>query len=157
MSLSEDAGLELMRQLRLTGQLQHAWVTHAWQTRDAGLHPAAAILLSDLAANGECRPSDLAKRKMVDVSVVSRQISQLSAAGLIERRPAPEDGRAALVRVSEQGLAEIKKWRENHIEFFRKALEGWDEAEVAELTGRIAEMNEALRTAMDRLSRGDSS
>lgn len=150
MSLSEQASLELMRQLRLTGQLQHAWVTHAWQTGDTGPHPAAAILLSELAANGECRPSDLAKRKMVDVSVISRQISQLSAAGLIERRPAPEDGRAALVRVSEQGLAELEKWRENHVEFFRQAIGDWPEDEVTELTGRIAELNEALRAAMHR-------
>jgi DNA-binding MarR family transcriptional regulator len=150
MSLSEDVSLELMRQLRSTGQMQHAWVTHAWQNQQEGLHPAAAMLLHDLALHGECRPSDLAKRRMVDVSVISRQISQLSAAGLIDRRPAPGDGRAALLRVSAQGEAELKRWRENYLDFFRSALENWTDDEITELTTRLASMNEALRTAMDR-------
>jgi DNA-binding MarR family transcriptional regulator len=92
MSLSEDVSVELMRQLRITGQMQHAWVTYAWQNQHGGLHPAAAMLLSDLAVHGESRPSELAKRRMVNFSVISRQIGQLSAAGLIDRRPAPEDG-----------------------------------------------------------------
>lgn len=146
MSLSEHAGIELLHQLRIAGQLQHAWTTVAWQSdKPAGLHPAAAMLLSDLAVNGECRPSELAKRKMVDVSVISRQIAQLVAAGLIERRPAPEDGRAALVSISEQGQVELKRWREHRLEFVRTALSEWTEEEVTALTTRLAAMNDAIR------------
>src|SRR5438067_10466702 len=102
MGPSDEGGVELMRQLRMAGHLQNAWMTQAWQSNQ-GLHPAAALVLSDLAMHGESRPSEVAKRKMVDVSVVSRQIAQLTAAGLVDRRPAPEDGRASLVSVSEQG------------------------------------------------------
>ncbi|GAB2978262.1 MarR family winged helix-turn-helix transcriptional regulator [Amycolatopsis acidiphila] len=145
MSLSEHAGIELLRQLRVAGQLQHAWVTYSWQRGEPGLHPAAAMLLSDLALNGESRPSELAKRKMVDVSVISRQIAQLVASGLVERRPAPEDGRAALVRVSEQGETELKRWRESYLELVRTALSDWTEEEVAALTTRLASMNDAMR------------
>jgi DNA-binding MarR family transcriptional regulator len=144
MGPSDDAGLELIRQLRTAAQLHHAWVAQTWQN-ERKLHPAAAMLLSDLAIHGECRPSELAKRKMVDVSVVSRQIAQLTAAGLVDRRPAPEDGRAALVRVSETGHAELKRLREAHLEFFRTALGEWTETEVATLTSAITAMNEALR------------
>lgn len=145
MTLSEHAGIELLQQLRIAGQLQHAWVTATWQRGEPGLHPAAAMLLSDLALNGESRPSELAKRKMVDVSVISRQIAQLAAAGLVERRPAPEDGRAALVSVSEQGRTELKRWRENHLELVRTALSEWTEDEVTALTTRLESMNEAMR------------
>jgi DNA-binding MarR family transcriptional regulator len=95
----DDVRVELMRELKTASQLQHAWIMQAWQS-EPGLHPAAAMLLSDLAKNGEARPSELAKRRFVDLSVVSRQITQLSAAGLVDRRPAPEDGRASLVSVS---------------------------------------------------------
>ncbi|GAA5161985.1 MULTISPECIES: MarR family winged helix-turn-helix transcriptional regulator [Amycolatopsis] len=148
MSLSEQAGIELLQQLRMAGQLQHAWGTASWQRDQPGLHPAAAMLLGDLALHGESRPSELAKRKMVDVSVISRQIAQLVAAGLVERRPAPEDGRAALVSLSEQGMTELKRWREKHLEFFRTALADWSEEEVVALSERLAAMNDALRKAV---------
>jgi len=148
MTLSEDASLELMRQLRVAGQLQHAWISQSWQSEEDGLHPAAAMLLSDLLQHGESRPSELAKRKMVDISVVSRQIAQLAAAGLIDRRPAPEDGRAALVRVSEAGEALMKRWRNQHIEFIRGALHDWTDEDVKALTSRLELMNEGLRAAV---------
>jgi DNA-binding MarR family transcriptional regulator len=155
MGLSEDVSVELIRQLRITGQMQHAWVTYTWHNQQGDLHPAAAMLLSDLALHGECRPSELAKRRMVDVSVISRQISQLSAAGLIDRRPAPEDGRAALVRVSVQGEAELKRWRENYLDFFRAALRDWTDDDVTELTTRLASMNDALRAAVEQTRGSD--
>ncbi|HVW44282.1 MAG TPA: MarR family winged helix-turn-helix transcriptional regulator [Amycolatopsis sp.] len=149
MSLSEDASLELMRQLRVAAQLQHAWASQQWQpATDGHLHPAAAALLSDLAINGESRPSELAKRRMVDISVVSRQIAQLSAAGLIERRPAPEDGRASLVSVSEAGAIHLKRWRQNHLDFIRGALHDWTDDDVTALTERLQDMNDALRAAV---------
>jgi DNA-binding MarR family transcriptional regulator len=106
------------------------------------------MLLSDLAKNGEARPSELAKRRFVDLSVVSRQITQLSAAGLVDRRPAPEDGRASLVSVSEKGRAELASWRANYVEFMEKALGGWDDERVTDLTVRLADMNADLRRAL---------
>ncbi|SEF28543.1 DNA-binding transcriptional regulator, MarR family [Amycolatopsis pretoriensis] len=143
----DDVRVELMRELKTASQLQHAWIMQAWQDQP-GLHPAAAMLLSDLAKNGEARPSELAKRRFVDLSVVSRQITQLSAAGLVDRRPAPEDGRASLVSVSEKGRAELARWRVNYLEFMEKALGGWDDERVTDLTGRLAEMNADLRRAL---------
>jgi DNA-binding MarR family transcriptional regulator len=143
----DDVRVELMRELKTASQLQHAWIMQAWQDQP-GLHPAAAMLLSDLAKNGEARPSELAKRRFVDLSVVSRQITQLSAAGLVDRRPAPEDGRASLVSVSEKGRAELARWRGNYLEFMEKALGGWDDERVTDLTGRLAEMNADLRRAL---------
>ncbi|WP_290059118.1 MarR family winged helix-turn-helix transcriptional regulator [Amycolatopsis solani] len=143
----DDVRVELMRELKTASQLQHAWIMQAWQS-EPGLHPAAAMLLSDLSKNGEARPSELAKRRFVDLSVVSRQIAQLSAAGLIDRRPAPEDGRASLVSVSEKGRAELARWRTNYLEFMEKALGGWDDERVTDLTERLAGMNEDLRRAL---------
>ncbi|MDQ7809862.1 MarR family winged helix-turn-helix transcriptional regulator [Amycolatopsis sp. A133] len=143
----DDVRVELMRELKTASQLQHAWIMQSWQS-EPGLHPAAAMLLSDLAKNGEARPSELAKRRFVDLSVVSRQITQLSAAGLVDRRPAPEDGRASLVSVSEKGRAELARWRASYVEFMEKALGGWDDERVTDLTVRLAEMNADLRRAL---------
>lgn len=144
---SDDASMELMRQLRASAQLQHGWIAQAWNA-EPGIHPAAGMLLSELAHRGESRPSELAKRRMVDLSVISRQISQLAAAGLIERRPAPEDGRAALIRVSDQGKAQLERWRGLYIAFVKRALGNWTDEDVDALTRRLELMNEDLRDAL---------
>ena len=144
---TEDVRVELMRELKAAAQLQHAWIMQSWQDEPA-LHPAAAMLLSDLHKHGEARLSELAKRRLVDLSVVSRQVAQLSAAGLVDRRPAPEDGRASLISVSEKGQAELSRWRTNYLKFMGQALGGWDDERVADLAGRLAEMNADLRRAL---------
>jgi DNA-binding MarR family transcriptional regulator len=147
MSVEDDGRIELMRQLKAAAHLQQAWLTQLWQA-DRGLHPAAAYLLSDLAQHGEARPSELAKRRMVDISVISRQLSQLSAAGLIVRRPAPEDGRASLIQVSEQGREELGRWRAHYLEFMGRALNGWDEERISQLSGLLSQMNNDVRGAL---------
>ncbi|MBB4687426.1 MarR family winged helix-turn-helix transcriptional regulator [Amycolatopsis jiangsuensis] len=147
MSSAEDVRLELLRELRSSAQLQHLWVMQAWED-EPGLHPAAGMLLSDLAKHGEARPSEVAKRRLVDLSVISRQIAQLQAAGLIDRRPAPEDGRASLISVSEKGQAELTRWRSRYLEFFGKALGGWDEQRLTELMNGLASLNADLRATL---------
>ncbi|MGV9295595.1 MULTISPECIES: MarR family winged helix-turn-helix transcriptional regulator [Amycolatopsis] len=147
MSPADDVRLELLRELKASAQLQHLWIMQAWQN-EPGLHPASAMLLSDLAKHGEARPSEVAKRRFVDLSVISRQIAQLQAAGLIQRRPAPEDGRASLISVSEAGLERLELWRKQYLEFFETALGGWDEARIEGLTSQLAELNEGLRATL---------
>ncbi|OXM50934.1 MarR family winged helix-turn-helix transcriptional regulator [Amycolatopsis alba] len=147
MSSADDARVELMRELKAASQLQHAWIMQAWQD-DPGLHPAAAMLLSDLAKHGEARPSELAKRRFVDLSVVSRQISQLSAAGMVDRRPAPEDGRASIISISERGHEELGRRRTGYLAFMERALGDWDDEKVIELTTRLAEMNADVRAVL---------
>ncbi len=144
---TDDVRVELMRELKTAAQLQHAWTMQAWQDQP-GLHPAAVMLLSDLAKHGEARLSELAKRRYVDLSVVSRQVAQLSAAGLVDRRPAPEDGRASLVSVSPKGREQLDHWRANFLKFMNEALGDWDDERVADLAGRLAGMNADLRRAL---------
>lgn len=148
MEPSADACVALLRQLRVTGQLQHAWFVQGWQA-EQGPQPAAAMLLADLDQRGELRVSELAKLRMVDISVVSRQIAQLAGAGLIDRRPAPEDGRVSLVSVSDEGRRWLARWRGAHVEFLRRALDGWADEDVTSLAERLAAANAGLRTALD--------
>ncbi|GAB3572896.1 MarR family winged helix-turn-helix transcriptional regulator [Amycolatopsis endophytica] len=144
----DERAVQLMRELRTAGQLQHAWINQSWQREHGGQHPAAAMLLSDLAQHGESRPSELAKRKMVDISVISRQLGQLVTAGLVERRPAPEDGRASLIRLTEAGRDQLEQWRVMHADFVRRALSDWTDDEVEALTARLTLMNQGLREAL---------
>ncbi|MBK1784732.1 MarR family winged helix-turn-helix transcriptional regulator [Prauserella cavernicola] len=146
MNPSDEVCVDLMREIRTSSQLHNAWVMQLWQTED-GPHPAAGMLLSEIQRRGELRLSELAKLRMVDISVVSRQIGQLVAYDLVERRPAPEDGRATLVKVSEKGERQLEHWRRAHVDFVRSALGGWDEAALKDLTDRLSAVNEDLRAA----------
>lgn len=144
MNPTEEACVDLIRELREAAQLQHASIMKIWQ-QEQGPHPAAAMLLSEIARQGELRMSELAKLRMVDISVVSRQVGQLAEAGLITRRPAPEDGRASLVAVSEEGERALARWRRLYVDFARTAFAGWSEDEVAHLVAQLRAANASIR------------
>lgn len=145
---TDEACVDLMRQLRTSSRLTHAWSTQIWQ-QEQGPHPAAVMLLSEIEQRGESRLSELAKYRMVGLPVISRQVAELAAAGLIERRPEPTDGRASLVKVSEEGARQLAHWRQLHLGFLRSALAEWDERELRVLTEHLRAVNEDLRAAVD--------
>ena len=77
--------------------------------RHALRHPVASTLpaleLALLLAEGEQRLGELAARRGVCQSVVSRQVGELEARGLVVRRPDPADRRAGLVSLTPAGRA----------------------------------------------------
>lgn len=139
--------VELVRQLRALFQLKHLLSAHAAPVGDS-LHPAAAGLLAELSRCGECRVSELAQRRSVDTSVISRQVAQLAQAGLVARRPAEHDARVALVSVTESGLALLERWRATQVGLVQDALRDWDDAAVAELAERMGALSADLSAAL---------
>ncbi|MGW1678845.1 MarR family winged helix-turn-helix transcriptional regulator [Saccharopolyspora sp. NPDC002376] len=106
---------------------------------------AAAGLLTELVFRGECRASDLAHHRVVDASVVSRQVGQLEQAGLISRRPDPADRRVSLLRATPEGEHAVAKLERKKTEWIAGALEGWEDAEVRELTRLLGEAMDDIR------------
>jgi DNA-binding MarR family transcriptional regulator len=80
--------------------LVHA-VAHA--TRHPAHVALPALELARLLATGERRLGELAAQRGVCQSVVSRQVGELEARGLVVRRPDPADGRAGLVGLTPAG------------------------------------------------------
>jgi len=80
--------------------LVHA-VVHA--SRQSGHTALPVFELARLLAHGERRLGELAAQRGVRQSVVSRQVCELEARGLVVRRPDPADARAALVRLTPAG------------------------------------------------------
>lgn len=144
MGPSDSGALELIRQLRALNQIQNAIKSRFWDD-EFGLHPAAGALLADIVARGECRVSDLAEHRVVDTSVVSRQIAQLQRVGLVSRRPSPSDGRVALISATEQGVEVLEGWRRRQTELVREALGTWDDAQLDEANRVLAALNSDLR------------
>jgi DNA-binding MarR family transcriptional regulator len=154
MKPSAEDYVGLLRQVRVLVEVQHAATQRGWQEH-SGLQPGAGKLLADLSYRGEARISDLAERRFVDTSVVSRQAAQLVKLGLAERRRAPDDARATLLRVTEEGQRALERWRQRQVELLAEALRGWDAEAVAAATGHLARMNDDLRALFTRACPAD--
>lgn len=144
MGPSSDSCVELLRSFRSLVALKQAAIYRAAQES----YPYAAFgLLAELVRSGESRASDLAAHRVVDASVVSRQVSQLEQAGLITRRADPADGRVALLDATAEGHRALTATERNNSEFLSAALHDWDEDEVRRLTELLQLATSDIRRA----------
>ncbi|MFF9865964.1 MULTISPECIES: MarR family winged helix-turn-helix transcriptional regulator [unclassified Streptomyces] len=111
------------------------------------LEPAAYGLLVRLDATGSQRATDLAGYFGVGKATMSRQLRALEDLGLVTRDPDPADGRASLVRLTEEGRARFRRVRDARRERYRRKLAGWDRAEVAELARLLHQLNAGAEDA----------
>ncbi|HET6258063.1 MarR family transcriptional regulator [Pseudonocardia sp.] len=120
---------------------------------------AVAHVLVQLAEQGPLRVSAIADAVGSDPSTVSRKATELVAAGLVERRPDPGDGRAHLLAVTEAGARCCEDGRRKRIELVSAVLSGWsDESRqrLAELLGRFADDVQELDRRVSRRSGGEN-
>lgn len=83
---------------------------------------------------GPMRVSDLASTVNNDLSTVSRQVSTLQDYGLITKVSDPEDGRAQLLSLSDQGRSLVEAARVARAEVFDDLLRDWDASDIASFT-----------------------
>lgn len=106
-----------------------------------GVERAAYILLARLVLEGPRRSNALAESVHSDPSTVSRQVAGLVRAGLVERRPDPEDGRATLLAPTAEGLRVFQANRDRRNREIGAITAHWDEADrvhLVELLARLA-------------------
>ncbi len=120
--------------------------------RRAGLQPAQVQLLFSLYRSTECRVAALAEQQLVDPSVASRQIAALEKDGLVARRSDPDDGRAALVSLTDAGLARLREVRRLHVEAMELSMEGWSAERMDRLADDLAELTAAAEHVYARLT-----
>jgi DNA-binding MarR family transcriptional regulator len=111
------------------------------------LPPFGWGLLVPLERDGDQRCSALAAHAGVDVSVASRQLAVLERSGYVERRPDPQDGRASLLRLTDDGAQALSAARTLRSDWALTALAGWDEAEARQLSGLLDRLVADLETA----------
>src|SRR3984957_14979159 len=98
---------------------------------------ATALLLHSVATLGPVRTSALAASVHSDLSTVSRQVGVLVAAGLLERRADPADGRACLLALTPAGQAAVAEHERGRADFFAAVLDGWAEDELRQFAGLL--------------------
>lgn len=70
---------------------------------DEGLTPAEASVLGSITVHGPMGVGQLVDREQIHPTMLSRLLSRLDEAGLIQRRPHPADSRAAILEVTPDG------------------------------------------------------
>ncbi|MGW6455674.1 MarR family winged helix-turn-helix transcriptional regulator [Streptomyces sp. NPDC055078] len=109
------------------------------------LHPdleaAAYGLLVRLDESGPLRGTDLAGYFGVGKATMSRQLRALEEVGLVAREPDPADGRASLLRLTEEGRERFRRVRDVRRERHAANLAGWDRREIAELARLLHQLN----------------
>ncbi|WP_443080573.1 MarR family winged helix-turn-helix transcriptional regulator [Streptomyces sp. PTD5-9] len=105
------------------------------------LEPAAYGLLVRLESAGRQRATDLAAYFGVGKATVSRQLRALEGLGLVAREPDPDDGRASLVHLTDEGLDRYRSVRDARRERYVRKLADWDRDEVAELARLLHHLN----------------
>lgn len=111
------------------------------------LSASQIAVLATLGRLGESRIADLADELWVDPSVVSRHLAALERTGYVARRPDPDDGRAALVRLSSDGGSIRILVRRRRCERLEAALADFSAPQIE----NIAEALRAIGGALDAL------
>lgn len=102
-----------------------------------GVERAAYVLLARLVLEGPSRSNALAESVHSDPSTVSRQVAGLVRAGLVERRPDPDDGRASLLAATDEGLRVFQTNRDRRNQEISAVTAHWDEADRVQLVGLL--------------------
>ena len=109
---------------------------------DEAMTATQRVVLIEVAAAGELRPRELARLLHTTPATITRAVDALEAAGFVERRADPEDGRCQLVNVTERG----QRWRRRRSDLLRKSIIQMPaSAAPARLVKELAILNEALR------------
>lgn len=108
------------------------------------LHPMTFFILNHLAATGPLRAADLSDAFAMDKGGVSRQVQTLVDLGLVERHRDPEDGRALVLVVSDEGRERLERMSQVRRERFDERLAAWSDAELASFVASLARYNASL-------------
>jgi DNA-binding MarR family transcriptional regulator len=94
-----------------------------------GLTPTQTSVLSLLTHEGQLRATDIAVLEGLNPSLVSRVLTQLGAAGYLERRRNPDDGRATDITISANGREISERIRNQRNLWLTARFEHLDAAE----------------------------
>lgn len=117
------------------------------------MHPELSLvsytLLGHLEERDGCRATDLAAHYALDKSTVSRQVSALERAGLVERRPDPDDQRVQVLHLTEAGRQILAQVTRRRRAAFRERLADWEEGDLVRFAAYLERYNARPDTGGD--------
>ena len=102
--MDSDAAIDLIaQQLVRLGRIRERTNAQIHATSQGEIEVAAYGIIFKLLHDGPMRSGELAEALYSDASTISRQVAGLVKRGLIERRADPDDGRASVLVVTDDG------------------------------------------------------
>jgi DNA-binding MarR family transcriptional regulator len=138
---------DLVRSLYQLGLVHRELSRHALAELGSQGFTALAIVHQ----HGPVRVSDVAHRLNVDLSVASRQLAALQAAGYIERVADEDDRRARRMTVTDAGARALRESHRRMVDAFAAALDAWGDDDVLALAHGL----DRLRADFSRMVAAD--
>ena len=120
--------------------LRQVWQRHAMIfARDIGINltPTQWAALAKLQETGPCSQNQLGRLTAMDVATIKGVIDRLTARGLTETSPDPDDGRRLLVSLSRAGQQTVEKAAPNALAITKETLAPLDAREREVLMGLL--------------------
>ncbi|MEV0899743.1 MarR family transcriptional regulator [Actinoplanes sp. NPDC049802] len=89
---------------------------------------------------GACHMKELAAEHALDPSTISRSVAALVRAGLVDRTPDPDDGRATQLHLTAAGHQAIDEAHAFYQERISHALRDWSPEEIDALTASMSRL-----------------
>jgi DNA-binding MarR family transcriptional regulator len=93
-----------------------------------------------------CRMQDIANYLGIEAPSVTRKVQELEQLGYVARQTDPEDKRASLVTITQDGIASMKKLQKARIEQLAQVMADWSEEERAEFARLFNKLAQDLKT-----------
>ena len=123
------------------------------QSRGQELTRTQSSVLATVARHGPLRLSELADVEGVNPTMLSRIVAKLEQAGLLNRSPDPDDGRAARVELTAEGTELNRRQRTERTQLLTQRLAALPGARADELLRALP----ALEALADELAAGPES
>ena len=108
------------------------------------LNATSYALLATLGEFGPRRAAVLAEMFAMDKGTVSRVVHQLLELGLVDRSPDPDDGRAAILAVTDEANRRLAHMHELRRELFGVRLADWAPDDIEDLAAQLGRFNVAV-------------
>ena len=133
----------------LVGRVAHALKLRVQEfLDDAGIDMSAeeiSILTVLAHLDGPERMKPLSEKLGRDATTVSRQVAGLEEAGLVERSPCPDDGRATVVTITKAGSKLVEQTIPLTLALRGRAMKGISKAEAKTLVIALSRMLNNLK------------
>ena len=105
---------------------------------------SAALLLMERLSTKPMRPTELAAYVGIKPSSLTKQIQELEAKGLVDRATDEQDGRAAIIRLTQFGEDSLAAAAEIKQMILRQVISGWSAEQVEEVTELLDRLSEGV-------------
>ena len=134
--LEQEVGVLIRRVRRVIG-------VRAREVHES-LQPSSYLILAYVNENGPVRASSIVEVFDIDKGAISRQVSHLIELGLVERTPDPDDGRATLLSVTDEGTRRMNDVAAHRRKWLAEQLGDWSERELTDFVSELSRYNTAL-------------